>query len=331
MRTLFFLFILQVASGLFARSSDDKPKHFSRYQKDASEYEPWFTGPILAPAAKVVPKGHTNHEPYLYVTDNIGIYEHHFKAVRKNQSVTVNPLMDLTHGLFDKIDIQIIAPMIWNFKNKQNDLRYGDTTVYLGYQALYDKRGSFRPDLRITLSETFPSGHYDHFDPKKEGTGNSGSGSFQTSLAFNFQKLFYFHPKLLRVRWNVAYTAPSPVKIESFNAYGGGFGTQGTVKPGHRFSTILAFEYTLTQNICPALDIQYVCDAKQTFKGNSGIQRDNQPANLNKSSSNQLSLAPAIEYNFNAHIGIVGGVWFSVFGKNSQDFVSGVIALNIYH
>lgn len=315
---------------IFARSSVDQPISHESYKEDASEFEPWFTGPLLAPAAVVVPVGHTNWEPYLYVTDNIGIYDHHWKHVTKGKSVTVNPLLDVTHGLTKWMDIQIITPLIWNFKDKQNDLRYGDTTIYFGFQVLRDKRNTWWPDLRITVQESFPSGHYEYFDPKKKGTDNSGNGSFQTGFSFNFQKLFYLHPRLLRVRFNAAYMFPSVVHVHSFNAYGGGFSTNGKVHPGGKFSTILAFEYTITQQLCAALDIQYIWDAKRKFNGNPGILRDGEVPSLKGPPQDQLSLAPALEYNFSGNIGIVAGVWFSVLGKQSRDFISGVFAVNIY-
>lgn len=38
-----------------------------------------------------------------------------------------------------------------------------------------------------------------------------------------------------------------------------------------------------------------------------------------------------MEYNFNASVGIIAGVWFTVVGRNSPDFISAVMALNIYH
>lgn len=317
----------------FSRSSESEPTYDPSHPSksmDQDSFQPWFTGPLLAPAGRVVPVGHTNWEPYLYVTDNAGIHSHQWKHVPKNKSVTVNPLLDLTHGLTEWMDIQIISGFLWNFKNKKNDFRYDDMTIYLGFQALKDKKGTMIPDLRITVQESFPSGHYEYFDPKMNGTGNSGTGSFQTGLAFTFQKLFYLHPRLLRLRWNIGYMYPAKVHVHSFNAYGGGFGTNGKVSPGSKFATILSGEYTLTQSFTLALDIQYIRDSRRTFKGKPGIKRDGTIADLNGPIVTQLSLAPALEYNFNKTVGLVAGVWFSVTGDNSRDFVSGVFALNIY-
>ena len=45
----------------------------------------------------------------------------------------------------------------------------------------------------------------------------------------------------------------------------------------------------------------------------------------------QLSLAPAIEYNFNENWGVIAGPWFTVAGKNSSAFIVGMLAINIYY
>ncbi len=37
--------------------------------------DPWFTGPLLAPSAHVVPGGYINLEPYLFYTVTTGAYE----------------------------------------------------------------------------------------------------------------------------------------------------------------------------------------------------------------------------------------------------------------
>ncbi len=47
--------------------------------------------------------------------------------------------------------------------------------------------------------------------------------------------------------------------------------------------------------------------------------------------SAQFSIAPAIEYNWNANIGIIFGSWFTLAGKNSTQFTSGVFAFNYYN
>ena len=42
-----------------------------------------------------------------------------------------------------------------------------------------------------------------------------------------------------------------------------------------------------------------------------------------------LSIAPAIEYNINSRLGIIGGVHMSVAGRNGSAFVAPQIAVNM--
>lgn len=324
-----FIFFISVPFLAFSKSSDNLPvsnENVSSSRIDPDSFEPWFTGPLLAPAARVVPAGHTNWQPYVYLTENYGIYG----QKTENKNFFVNPLTVITHGLTSFMDFEVIPQFFWNFQDNKNDFRYGDTTVYLGFQALRDKKGTLIPDLRITLKETFPSGHYQYLNPEKHGTDSSGSGSFQTGMGFSFQKLLYFHPKLLRVRWAFGFQIPSKVHVHSFNSYGGGYDTDAVIKPGLKFAAFLSGEYTLTQKIVLAMDIQFNRNSKNTFKGKSGINSDGTNASLGGPFTTQLSIAPALEYNFNKNVGFIGGAWFTVMGKNSHKFISGVLSVNIY-
>ena len=145
----------------------------------------------------------------------------------------------------------------------------------------------------------------------------------------NFQKLFVINGRhYLRPRLNLTWIVPAPVHVKGFNAYGGGFGTNGKVYPGQIFNPILSFEYTFTQNWVAAIDIQYIYGFKDRFSGKRGRNKDGTKANVGHDPLQQFSLAPALEYNFSAALGIIAGVWFTVAGDHSSDFVSGVIAIN---
>ena len=45
---------------------------------------------------------------------------------------------------------------------------------------------------------------------------------------------------------------------------------------------------------------------------------------------NLLTIAPAVEYNFNQHVGLIAGPWFSLRGKNTTEFFGLVAALFLY-
>jgi hypothetical protein len=117
--------------------------------------------------------------------------------------------------------------------------------------------------------------------------------------------------------------------VKGFNAYGGGYQTQGTVYPGWNYQGIVSFEFTLNQNWVLTLDNVYTHINKNRFSGNPGVTASGNPATVGDPSSEQLSFAPAIEYNFSSNIGIIAGAWVTATGRNSTEFRSAVIELDV--
>ncbi len=68
---------------------------------------------------------------------------------------------------------------------------------------------------------------------------------------------------------------------------------------------------------------------KSTFRGRPGESAPGVPAVNGIPSSDQLSIAPAIEYNINDVSGFIGGGWFAVTGRNSPNFASVIISYTI--
>ncbi|HEV7737507.1 MAG TPA: hypothetical protein VGO47_09080, partial [Chlamydiales bacterium] len=121
----------------------------------------------------------------------------------------------------------------------------------------------------------------------------------------------------------------------------GGFGTKGKIMPGNSFQSIVSFEYTLTQNWVLALDNVYMHTDATQFCGNpgtnapdvgvgvpssgTGVSVSVPVATIGTPSSEQVSFAPAIEYNFSRNFGIIAGCWFTAWGRNSTEFRSAII------
>lgn len=292
---------------------------------------PWMTGPLLAPGGTTIPKGHLNIEPYLFITDDNGIYNNRSKVVSAPAATNISPTMIISYGLTNWMDIAASLP--YNFKEKegQSSSGLGDSNVTLGFQVLRSQPHSWVPDLRLTVEELFPDGRYENLNPDKLGVDAIGAGSYQTSLGANFQKLHQFdNGKYLSTRLTFSYTIPDRAHVRGFNSYGGGIGTDGTVNPGNVFTTDLGLEYTLTQHWVPAMDIVFTTSQKSTFSGKPGTTANGLPSVNNVPSGDEVSLAPAIEYNFSPNFGIIGGTWFSVYGRNSERFTSGVVAVNLF-
>ncbi len=295
------------------------------FQKAKKMFNPWYAGPLLTGSAHVLPVGMFNVQPYIFVTDNYA----RFNAKRKSSSIPdllqINTPFILQTGLFPKVDVTVTPQYI---HNEQNSISYGglgDTSLSFGIALMQET--PYLPALKLAVSESFPTGKYKNLSPLKNGLDALGSGAYQTTLSLNASKIIWWwllHPVSLRFSAN--YKIPTSVKVKEFNAYGGGFGTDGKVKLGHSFTVNFAFEYSITQNWVFASDFSFVSSLKSTFKGIPGITSTLETATVGSSYSDQLSIAPAIEYLFNSNIGILGGAWFSVYGKNSSHFISGVIS-----
>lgn len=243
------------------------------------------------------------------------------------------------------MDVTISPQVIYNHTNGQSSTHFGDFPLQVSFQLCEEKANLWIPSIRLFLTELFPTGKYNKLNPKKLGTDSSGGGSYETTIALVFGKLFSLGGShFLKIRYFLDYTVSSAVHVEGFNTWGGGYGTDGKVYLGNEFSTSIALEYTPSLHWAFALDIIGVSTKRNRFSGNPG----NSPqmniitgtvqaltffeiASVGNHSAEQVSLAPAVEYNFSPNIGVIGGVWFSILGRNTAQFVNGVLALNIYY
>jgi hypothetical protein len=137
-----------------------------------------------------------------------------------------------------------------------------------------------------------------------------------------FRKLFYLPHSFFSLRWSIGYLFPSTVKVKGFNTYGGGYGTEGKVKPGQTLTAFLSGEYSINQRWVLAFDTEFLAQRKSHFTGKNGVNDIGEMASTNLPSSVQISFAPEVEYNFSQSSGLLAGVWFTVAGKDSAAFAS---------
>lgn len=291
---------------------------------------PWFTGPLLASSGATIPSGHVNIEPYMFYTDDFGHYNNKWKATNTPNASIVSPTLILSAGVNKWMDVQAVVPYDFKSNQGQSDNNVGDISLTVGFQVLHQNPKTAMPNLRVSIEETFPSGRYQNLSPVRSNVEATGAGLYQTSIATNFQKLLKFeNGKYLSMRLSFTYTFSPNTTVSGFNAFGGGFGTRGTINAGGIFNVDLGLEYTLTQHWVPALDIAASITGATKFTGVAGTNGGN-PATTGAPSSDTISLAPAIEYNFSSKVGVIFGTWFSVSGRNTPEFVAAVGALNIF-
>ncbi len=286
---------------------------------------PWFTGPLLTPSPMIVLPGYYNIEPYIFYDNNIGFYDTNWSSHSLNTtSGFVNFLASIEIGLLPFMDIAIYPQFRYNFNDDASTWCFEDFSVLLSFQLSHFKINSWVPCARFSIGESFPSGKYQHLNPAKKKTDIGGDGIFNTTFYMLLGHLWHFGGcHYLADRIAIGLGIPSNVHVSGFNFYGGNSKTEGTIYPGIEQSLYLGFEYNLTENWALALDLASQFQACTSFKGNTGgavIGFD--------SYSYAFSLAPAIEYNFNAYAGIIAGVWFTAAGHNTPNFVNAMIAFN---
>ncbi len=280
---------------------------------------PWMTGPLLAPSGKTIPAGHVNLEPYGFYT----MYPGNFR------NVELLPI--LTVGLTSFLDVQTSLPIDRSWNRGQQGGNIGDYSLGIGLQVLKEQEHSWVPNLRMTIQEVFPTGKFDHLNPNKLGTDQTGIGAYQTAVGFHFQKLKDFgNDHYLRSRLSLLGSWASDVHIEGASVFGGNDITEGDIKPGNSFSADIAFEYSLTQHWVPVFELLFVDSNSSDFNGNPGLTPGGVIDSIGGGGGTQLSLAPALEYNFNPQLGVIGGVWFAVTGPSGGGFTSLALAVNYY-
>lgn len=292
---------------------------------------PWLTGPLLTSSGHVIPNGHYNVEPYLFFATNFGIYNQHWKTSSLPHNVyTALSQTPIQIGLPGSFDLTLVPQFSWNHVHGAASWTLNDMPFGFDYQLLNETIGEWWPAIKLAVRGNFPFGKYQKLDPNKKRMDVGGSGSWIPSIGIVMSRLFWFGGRqFLAARWQAQYAFPTPVHVKNYNTYGGGHHTRGKVFPGQALVLLMGMEYTWTRHWALACDFQYLHLNKTRFTGRPG--KTNGVANVvGGPSSEQFSIAPAIEYNWSNNIGLIAGVWFSVGGRNTAEFADAVIALNIY-
>jgi hypothetical protein len=288
---------------------------------------PWFTGPLIAPSALTVPAGRFDIEPYLFAIAKTGNYDSSWKNQPMPTLWTFSSQNLVQWGINSWMDMQVTPGVFYNYTNGAAKWGVADLPVLVDFQLYrYDEDISkWITAFKLTLMETFPLGEYQNLSPAKKKTDAIGAGSYQTSIALTWGNMWYLGSKrFLTARFFLQYTLPAPVKVKNLNAYGGALGTKGTAYPPQQIQFDAGMEVSLSKNWAFAMDALTVWNGKTRFKG-IATAPNTAPKSI------QFSLAPALEYNWSANLGIIFGSWLTVAGSNSLRFTSGVVAINYYN
>lgn len=337
MKSVFFLSCL-IAISTFAQEDESEQEitpALVESELDRAEREfqiakamfiPYYTGPLITGSADNAPPGVFNVQGYLYFNTQYGTFNENWSVMGMDNIYTLQPLLLFQTGITHWLDISVAFQGFQRWQKSKDAGRIGDTTIGFGFQIY--KETPWIPSIRATITEVFPSGRFENLNPVKGGIDATGGGAYQTAFGLNVSKAFWhnlLHPS--RARMSFSYTLPNhKVDVENFNAYGGGFGTNGEVNVGDTIALDFGYEISLTQKWVFACDFVYAHGFETTFSGNPGISLMGGPATVGGPSNDQISLAPAIEYNTGPQGGFIGGVWFSLAGRNSSSFVALVLS-----
>jgi hypothetical protein len=293
--------------------------------------EPWFTGPLLAPETEVTPISHFGIEPLFSYTVLTGLYDNRWKAHSFENFYSSSFALWAGIGLTSFMDIAFEPQVFYQWTKSVHSTGFGDIPFDVHFQLCKANDQTALPDLILALRGTIPTGRYSNLNPNKLLTDATGLGSWFPGVTLSTGKLLYLSQRhLLIPRFSIGYLISTPVSVKNFNFYGGGIGTKGTVYPGNVFWWDFSIEYSFNQRWVFALDLFYDQQSKTRFSGTSGWIAPELPATVGYPSLNELSIAPALEYNWSKNIGLIGGCWFSALGRNAYRFFNIELAFSLY-
>jgi hypothetical protein len=181
------------------------------------------------------------------------------------------------------------------------------------------------------IGETFPTGKYDRLDGRTNGA--LGSGAYSTTFSLYSQTYFWMpNGRILRTRLDLSYQVSQWASVQGVSVYGTSAGFDGRAHPGQSFFGDLALEYSATQSWVLATDFWWEHDGNTRVKGGyvPTVTSAMPPYLVQDSGSDDLLyVAPAIEYNWSAKMGVIAGARVAVLGRNVTASVAPVAAVNM--
>jgi hypothetical protein len=286
---------------------------------------PWFTGPLIAPSGYTVKPGHFKLQSYFDIFVDVGRYNSHWKSESIPNFYNLTLRCNFKAGLTKWMDVQIVPRVSYKETQEKDSAGFGDLPFGFNFQLIKSEIISDPwPAVKLILGASIPTGKYEKLNPSRKGTDAMGNGCWYPEVAFVVSKLIYLSGiHYLETRLYTVYRIGTPTSVKGISVYGGDKTTHGVAYPGNIFIGDVALEYNLTQRWALACDFYYLHRNKNRFSGKTVL-----PAI--SPSQEQFSLAPAIEYNWSKNVGAIGGIWFSVAGRNAPRFINGILSVNAY-
>jgi hypothetical protein len=292
----------------------------------------WWTGPMLAPSANTLPRGHFLIEPYLYDVTTQGFYTSSGARVSVPHENSFGSLTYALYGVADTFTVGIIPTVGYNEVSNgpsSAGVGAGDLTLQAQYRVHLFKEGSWIPTMSVAVQETLPTGKYDQLGDRP--SNGLGGGAFTTTPSVYSQTFFWLpNGRILRMRFNVVPSFSRSVSVQGVSVYGTSAGFRGRAKPGRAVFLDAAWEYSLTNHWVVALDATYRHQGNTSVAGYN-ISDPGEPIRLNSGPVAAFGLAPAIEYNWTPKVGVLLGARLIPAGRNTALTITPAIAINLVH
>ena len=304
-------------------------------QPRQSREDAWWTGPILAAGAGTLPKGHFLVEPYLFDVITANRYDDNGTRRSVATSEFFGSQTYLLYGLADKFTVGLIPRFGFSDPNSgssSSGVGVGDLSLQAQYRLTQFEEGSWVPTTSFVFSETLPVGKYDKLGDRP--SDGFGSGAYMTTAALYSQYYFWMpNGRILRTRLNFAWSFSDDARVEDVSVYGTRAGFRGKASPGNSFNVNSSWEYSVTRNWVLALDIVYQRDGDTRVRGREPdpVNEGTRTVDGHSGSSWQFQLAPAIEYNWTANVGVIVGARWIAGGRNTGASITPVAAINLVY
>jgi len=286
-----------------------------------------FTGPLLTPSPSTLPQGKFYAQPYLVQTHTAGRYDNNGDRHALDEPYDTSLLsVVLSAGITDHLSGELVLEGARTTQGSQHSdgFRVADSVLRLRYLVREGDALAGRAEYAVMLGQSLPTGRHDQLgDNILNGQGNGVSRSSLSVLGQNYHWLPNGRP--LRWRWQALWSpSPRDVSVNGVSVHGTGQGFRGRVSPGPVLSAAVGLEYSITRNWAVAVDLTAARKSGGLLDGTdldtSGsrqwIQRHDGP-------SRSFSVAPALEYSLNQHVGLLVGVQASLpGGRNSESYLS---------
>jgi hypothetical protein len=284
----------------------------------------WFTGSLEAPSPALPKAGMLAIEPYVIYQVNTGAYG----SSGGHQSVAhdisqINSVTMFKIGITDRLSLEVLPSFahVWNDQTSVTGM--GDLPVEFEYRFNNENNETGFPSVTASVGVSFPIGDYEHLQAPLDGLG---SGAYTLKQELLLQSLFDTpgqHPLRLRL-YGGAFESVTNVPVHDMSVYGTEEGFVGHAAPGVAAVVGLGAGYGLDRRWVLAFDVV------QNFARGTrirGIDALGNSVNSRGAGTAGTALAPAVEYNFSSHVGIIAGVEFSATGRNTSSYIAPQIAL----